>query len=244
MSEGCAIGSSEWRNALFKDVKGEGWNKMLRALWSNYGERIERFLKEDHERYSEAFDIYPKVDDIFRAFKECSLEDMRVVIIGQDCYINPGEAHGLAFSVKSGGATGGAVKMPPSLRNIFKEIQAEYGGERRENMDLTDWARQGVLLLNTALTVRQSCSGSHVYIWKDFTTELMLRLGRSCKGSVFMLWGNHAQEYEKYIDGVNNLILKHSHPSPLSRKPFVGNNHFKRCNEYLVDRGKNEIFWV
>jgi uracil-DNA glycosylase len=228
-------------NALWCSLTCPVWRGLLKEkLWTVYGDWISKQLNADYNKYHEGFQIFPCAVDIFRAFKECPHNRVKVVIIGQDCYINPGEAHGLAFSV---GVPG--VKMPPSLRNIFKEIQREYGGEMRRDMNLIDWARQGVLLLNTALTVRQSCSGSHIHIWKDFTTDLIKHLGGSLlEGCVFMLWGNHAQEYEKYINADKNLVLKHSHPSPLARRPFVGNGHFRKCNEYLEIQGKEEIVWA
>lgn len=227
----------QWNNGdLSRDVNDD-WMPLLSKLWDAHGLGILNKLNAEYKKFGGELDIYPAVEDIFRAFKECSFKDVKVVIIGQDCYINPGEAHGLAFSVAR------TIKMPPSLRNIFKEIQFEYGGELRSDMNLTDWARQGVLLLNTALTVRHGCSGSHMHIWKDFTCDLMKVLGSLLEGCVFMLWGNHAQEYSNSIDGNKNMILKHSHPSPLSRRPFVGNNHFKTCNEYLRNQGKVEVLW-
>jgi uracil-DNA glycosylase len=169
------------------------------------------------------------------------LEDLKVVILGQDPYHKKGEANGLCFSVPSG------MKIPPSLRNVFKELDKSFGGGGgggvRKNPDLSDWARQGVLLLNTGLTVREHSPGSHAGVWKDFTRAVVEYAG-SFGGVVFMLWGAHAQSFEDCIDAERNLVLKHSHPSPLSRKPFVGCGHFERCNEYLLEKRGACIRWV
>lgn len=208
------------------------WKPVLTALWAKYGGRITEIL------CGEGAVIYPKVDNVFEAFRLCSLDDLKVVILGMDPYIHPGEAHGLAFSV-----AGKPKKMPPSLRNIFKELAREYGVTRRD-MNLTDWAQQGVLLLNTSLTVRMGETGSHIKVWKDFMTEFMKWLGGHTRDVVFLLWGNHAIGFEKWIDKQHNLVLTHTHPSPLSRKPFVGNAHFTTCNAFLEERGKVGVLWV
>lgn len=185
--------------------------------------------------------IYPPPDDIFNAFKCCPFNDLKVVILGMDPYPNQGEANGLAFSIS------GSTKLPPSLRNIFKELEAEYH-IKRTNPDLTDLAQQGVLLLNTALTVLPNNPGSHIEQWKPFTTALIQSLNNHSQTNniplVFMLWGNHAKSYKKYLTSPNILILEHTHPSPLSRKPFIGNNHFKLANEYLEKNNKQSIAWI
>lgn len=213
-----------------------GWSDILDPIWEKHRACIEKSLQEEETKFCDVLEIFPPKPQIFRAFNLCPFQNLHVVIVGMDPYIRKHEAHGLAFSVAQG-------KTPPSLRNIFKELERCYG-KTRTNTNLTDWAEQGVLLLNTALTVREGCSGSHVGIWKDFTQDLMAKLGSTSKHCVFMLWGKHAQAFEHLIHPEDNLVLKHSHPSPLARKPFVGNNHFVKCNDYLVHHGKPPIHWV
>lgn len=211
----------------------ESWLDIIEPLWKKHGVVINNHLEK------ETAIIFPEVDDVFRVFKITPKDHVRVCILGMDPYINQGEAHGLAFSIKT------SKRCPQSLNNIFKELAREYPEfPKRTNKDLTDWAQQGVLLLNTALTVRQGSSGSHLSIWKRFMTELFTAIAASLEGVVYILWGNHAQQFEHLIDTETNLILKHSHPSPLSRKPFVGNGHFKKCNDFLVSRNKQAIMWV
>ena len=159
----------------------------------------------------------------------------------QDCYINHGEAHGLCFSVMSESA-----KCPPSLRNVFKELERDYG-IKRTTTDLTDWADQGVLLINKALTVRQGSSLSHMKIWKPFTDEILKHITSSYTNIVYILWGNTAKEILPNIDESNNLVLCSVHPSPLAQgrgNSFVGNGHFTACNAYLEKVGKGNIVWV
>lgn len=219
----------------------ESWNAVIGDLWNSKKSEIFQGIDQDLKKYDYELRYFPNKNDILNAFRLCSLEKLKVVVIGMDPYINEGEAHGLAFSVCEGG--GERKKMPPSLRNIFKELHRSYG-VMRTSTDLSDWAEQGVLLLNTALTVRQGCSGSHTKIWHGFTTQLMQKLGEITENCVYILWGNHAQSFERYINKKNNLVLKHTHPSPLARAPFVGNNHFVLCNEYLEQHGKTGIVWV
>jgi uracil-DNA glycosylase len=175
--------------------------------------------------------IYPPQDLILNAFNQFNKEELKVVIIGQDSYINKGEAMGLCFSVPQG------IKTPPSLRNILKEIK------NRTNPDLTDIAQQGVLMLNRALTVRESRPMSHMPIWESFTEDVIKFIAKNFSNIVYMLWGNPAKELTKHLDVSKNLILTHSHPSPLSRRPFVGNNHFNLCNEYLIENNKTPVSW-
>lgn len=213
-----------------------GWKELLTTLWNKYGNEIENEFQK-HEEVYVGLEIFPPKQQVFSAFNHFNFSDLRVVIIGQDPYINKGEANGLCFSVTSG------CKMPPSLRNVFKELERCYGILRKDT-DLTDWARQGVLLLNTALTVREHKSASHAKLWRGFTTDLIKHIGQTSKDVVFMLWGLHAQSFSDLIDCERNLILKHSHPSPLARVPFTGNNHFELCNEYLDSKGFDKITWV
>lgn len=217
------------------------WSTVVGDVWNSEKCEISQGIDQDLKKYDYQLTYFPNKNDILNAFKLCSVKKLKVVVIGMDPYINEGEAHGLAFSVCNRGSV--CKKMPPSLRNIFKELHRSYG-VMRSDTDLSDWAEQGVLLLNTALTVRQGCSGSHTKIWHRFTTQLMQKLGEMTENCVYILWGNHAQSFEKYINKETNLVLKHTHPSPLSRASFVGNDHFVLCNEYLCDRGKEEIVWV
>jgi uracil-DNA glycosylase len=213
-----------------------GWREILERLWKTYGIEIENEFIKHNDVYI-GLDIFPLKSDIFKCFTFFSFSDLRVVIIGQDPYINKGEANGLCFSVNTG------CKMPPSLRNVFKELNRSYG-TMRTNTDLTDWAKQGVLLLNTALTVREHKSASHAKLWKTFTNDLIRYIGQNSRNVVFMLWGLHAQSFRGLIDETCNLVLKHSHPSPLARVPFTGNNHFVLCNEYLQTKGYECIKWL
>ena len=186
--------------------------------------------------------LLPEPQLIFRAFDFFNIQDLKVVIIGQDCYPTKGNAMGLCFSVPD------TQKCAASLRNIFKELHAEYGIMRTQT-DLSDWAEQGVLLLNTALTVKEGCAGSHLREWRPFTWDLIKHINSIENdvptGVVYILWGAHAREYEKIIDGDRNLILTGIHPSPLAARSgkFVGCNHFKKTNEYLNKIGKSEISW-
>ena len=214
-------------------IQGTYWSDILSGLWKIHGSKIE----EDLKKQASLDKLFPKQQDIFRAFTFFSFDDLRVVLIGQDPYINQDEANGLCFSVNRG------FKVPPSLRNVFKELHRCYG-KKRIDTDLSDWAEQGVLLINTALTVRENKSGSHAKIWKSFTTDLIKYIGMNSSNVVFMLWGLHAQSFSDLIDGERNLILKHSHPSPLARVPFTGNNHFELCNEYLDNKGFHKIRWI
>lgn len=210
------------------------WHDIVFPVWEKYTGNVNAKLAVQSKK------IYPPCENVFEAFTKVHVADFKVCIIGMDPYINEGEAHGLAFSVYND-----SKKCPPSLSNIFKELHREYPDvPKRTNKNLTDWAEQGVLLLNTALTVLEGESGSHMHIWRDFMQELFANIAGKNKNIVYILWGNHAHKYENMIDTKNNLVLKHSHPSPLSRKPFVGNGHFSECNDYLISIGKTPIEWV
>lgn len=219
---------TEWRNVLWTIFK----KKKVDV------ERIERQIQDD---MSKGFKIYPPPQDVFAAFKHFEPHDLRVVIVGQDPYHNEGEANGLCFSVNPTSST----KMPPSLRNIFKELEWEYGLPR-VSMDLTDWANQGILLLNRTLTVRQASPNSHKQLWHMFTEGIIEWVVANTEHVVFILWGNDAKACRSIVDQMpqrHHHILEHTHPSPLSRKPFVGNNHFRLCNDYLVAHNKPPIYW-
>lgn len=183
--------------------------------------------------------IYPNSADIYNAFKRTSYDDVKVVILGQDPYHEEGQANGLAFSVNSG------VKMPPSLKNIFKELQDDIGGELRTNPDLTDWAKQGVFLLNSSLTVIEGRPNSMADIWNTFTDSIIKLLNSKEKPIVFVLWGKNARDKKKLIDTNKHFIIESAHPSPLSAyRGFFGSKPFSKVNEYLVSTGQIPIDWI
>jgi len=182
--------------------------------------------------------VLPNPDLVFAAFNHFSLEELKVVLIGQDPYLNEKQAMGLSFSVPEG------VKLPPSLKNVYKCIDntCNTNMDFRKG-DLTKWAKQGVLLLNTTLTLFEKKSNSHKKIWKDFSLDLLKYISDNTSGVVFLLWGNDARKLKSNIDIEKHHILEHTHPSPLSRKPFIECDHFVRTNKILLDDGKTEIDW-
>jgi uracil-DNA glycosylase len=213
----------DWENELQK----------VSGLWSL--ERPIKFIKKEIDNNKS---ICPNQNDIFKAFEFCPFSSTRVVIFGQDPYFQKGVANGLAFSVNEG------KKIPPSLQNIYKEIKNDIGQISNMNGFLKDWSSQGVLLLNSSLTVELGYPESHSNIgWEDFVSEIVKIL--SCKREVvFILWGNHAKKYLKFIDSKNNLILTSSHPSPLSSyRGFFGCKHFSQCNTYLENKNIKKIDW-
>ena len=183
--------------------------------------------------------IYPEGKDIFNSMNAISFTDVKVVIIGQDPYHGPGQAHGLCFSVKSG------VKPPPSLVNIFKEMQADLGIPISRHGFLQSWAEQGVLLLNSVLTVEKGRPASHQGRgWERFTDRIIDCLNSECQGLVFLLWGSYAQKKAQLVDGSKHLVLKSAHPSPFSaHRGFFGNRHFSKTNRYLETQGKDPVQW-
>lgn len=183
--------------------------------------------------------VFPHPSRVFRAFELVKPEEIRVVILGQDPYHTPGVADGLAFSTLPGNPT------PPSLQNMFKEIEAEFGTPCERNPDLTRWAKQGVLLLNASLSVRAGEANSHADLgWHLFTDAVIGAISARCEHVVFMLWGSFAGKKEALIDWTKHLVLKSAHPSPLSAsRGFFGNNHFKFANDYLREHGRGEIDW-
>ena len=182
--------------------------------------------------------IFPPGGQIFRAFDLCPLEQTKVVILGQDPYHGYGQAMGLSFSVPPG------VPAPPSLKNIFKEIETDLGVQMSGSPDLTPWARQGVLLLNAVLTVRAGEPTSHSGLgWQTFTDAVIRTISERRDGVVFLLWGNYARGKAPLIDGARHLVLEAAHPSPLARGAFFGCRHFSRCNDYLVAHGQTPIDW-
>jgi len=214
----------------------DSWYDILEKYFkSEYFKNTMKVLKEDIKTHT----IYPKISDIFNTYNSCSFEKVKVVIIGQDPYINEGEAHGLAFSVPEG------IDIPPSLHNIFQELDSDIGIDIPEHGCLQQWADQGVLLLNSVLTVRKGQSKSHSKIgWQILTEYTIKQLSQYSHGIVFLLWGKDAQEKEKLIDKYKHYILKTSHPSPFSvRYGFFGCKHFSQTNKILASQGLTEINW-
>ncbi|MGZ9097995.1 MAG: uracil-DNA glycosylase [Micavibrio sp.] len=201
-----------------------------------YMAKLKQFLQQEKESGRV---IYPKGTEIFNALNTTPFDKVRVVIIGQDPYHGEGQAHGLAFSVRKGIAT------PPSLMNIYKEIEAEFGTKRPLHGDLTGWAEQGVLLLNATLTVQHATAGSHQKKgWENFTDAVIRAVSEKHEHVVFMLWGSYAQKKGAFINRKKHLVLEAPHPSPLSaHRGFLGCGHFKKANEYLVKHGYKPISW-
>lgn len=193
---------------------------------------------ELHRQKQEGITIYPPGGSIFKAFELCPLGEVRVVILGQDPYHGQGQAMGLSFSVPQG------IPAPPSLKNIFKEIEDELGIRMSGNTDLTPWARQGVLLLNAVLTVRAGMAASHSGLgWQEFTDAVIRTVSDRCEGVVFLLWGNFARTKAALVDRSRHYVLEAAHPSPLARGAFFGCGHFARTNEILAAIGKPPIDW-
>lgn len=219
------------------DVKIEqSWKAALAHEFDkDYFIRLTDFVRGE---YLSGKKIYPAPANIFNAFNLCPLDDVKVVIIGQDPYHEPGQAHGLCFSVLP------PTPVPPSLVNIYKEIENDLGRPSSTHGELTSWARQGVLLLNATLTVQAHRAASHVGRgWEQFT-DAVIRATSARDNIVYMLWGSYAQRKAEFVDPQKNLILKSVHPSPLSaHRGFFGNHHFSRANEYLTAHGKTPIEW-
>ena len=219
------------------DVKIEqSWKNALSAEFDkDYFIKLTDFVRGE---YMSGKQIFPAAKNIFNAFNLCPLDNVRVVIIGQDPYHEPGQAHGLCFSVLP------PTPIPPSLQNIYKEIESDLGRPSSTHGDLTHWAQQGVLLLNATLTVRAHAAASHAGMgWEQFTDAV---IGECAKRDniVYMLWGSYAQRKAQIVNPEKNLVLKSVHPSPLSAyHGFFGNHHFSQANEYLVSHGKEPIDW-
>jgi uracil-DNA glycosylase len=219
------------------DVKIENsWKEALKDEFEKpYFAALCNFVRQEYKTNT----IYPPASLIFNAFNLCPMDKIKVVIIGQDPYHEPGQAHGLCFSVNDG------VKFPPSLQNIYKEIASEYNQPMPQSGNLTRWAEQGVLLLNATLTVRAHLAASHQGKgWETFTDNVIKEVNDRCQNVVFLLWGSYAQKKEAYIDKSKHCVLKAAHPSPLSAyRGFFGCNHFILANNYLRKCGKEEIVW-
>ena len=212
------------------------WDILLKDEYGKpYYLNLRKFLVQEYKSQT----IYPHMNDIFNALKYTDYKDVKVVILGQDPYHQPNQAHGLCFSVKKG------VNPPPSLQNMYKEIYAEYGFPIPQHGELTYWAEQGVLMMNTVLTVRESQPNSHKGMgWEIFTDNVISLLNRRPEPMVFLLWGANARAKKKIITNPNHLVLESAHPSPLSAyNGFFGNGHFKKANEFLKSNGLSEIDW-
>jgi uracil-DNA glycosylase len=202
----------------------------------SYMTKLKQFLQQEK---AAGRIIYPKGAEIFNALNTTAFDNVRVVIIGQDPYHGEGQAHGLCFSVRKG------IAIPPSLINIYKEIEAEYGTKMQRHGDLTGWAEQGVLLLNATLTVQHATAGSHQNKgWEEFTDAIIRAINEKREHVVFLLWGSYAQKKGALIDRKKHLVLEAPHPSPLSaHRGFLGCGHFKKANEYLVKQGLAPVDW-
>ena len=219
------------------DVKiADDWKALLQDEFDKpYFEELVRFVRNEYATTT----IFPAGRNIFRAFDKCPLDKLKVVIIGQDPYHGEGQANGLCFSVNDG------VQFPPSLQNIFKEIASDIGTPIPASGNLDRWAEQGVLLLNSVLTVRAHQAASHAGRgWEQFTDAVVRIIGEQKQGIVYMLWGSYAQRKGQMADPTQNLILKSVHPSPLSvYRGFFGCKHFSQANAYLESLGKEPIVW-
>ena len=214
-----------------------GWKPLLEPEFDKpYFSSLVSFVRKEYQEHQ----CYPKGNDIFAAFTHCPLDKVRVVILGQDPYHGPNQANGLSFSVRNG------LRHPPSLVNIFQEIQADTGAEYPESGDLTRWAEQGVLLLNAVLTVRAGSAGSHGNKgWETFTDGVIRRLSDTREGLIFLLWGGYAKKKTPLIDLDKHHVLNSGHPSPLSanRGYWFGNRHFSKVNELLQLKNSPPITW-
>ena len=213
-----------------------GWDDVLEDEFEK--DYFKQLLNKVDEEYSK-YKVYPPRGKIFSALTNCDIKDVKVVILGQDPYHEEGQAHGMCFSVLPG------VEVPPSLKNIYKEIQAEYGYEPPNHGCLVSWSNQGVLLLNTTLTVREHQANSHSKCgWQEWTDEVIKLLNERETPMVFLLWGANARSKKKFINTNKHLVLECAHPSPLSAyNGFFGCKHFSKANEFLVKQGLTPINW-
>lgn len=213
------------------------WQAVLAAEFdAPYMQNLKAFLRQEKDQHKK---IYPHSTDWFHALETTPLEEVKVVILGQDPYHQPGQAHGLCFSVKPG------VRVPPSLVNIYKELESDLGVTPVKHGYLESWAKQGVLLLNAVLTVEDSNANAHQGKgWEQFTDKVIETINQQCEHVVFMLWGSYAQKKGSVIDPQKHLVLKAPHPSPLSaHRGFLGCRHFSQANDYLIQHGQSPINW-
>ena len=214
----------------------KNWYELLKDEWNkDYFIKLTEFVRNEYSTGQ----VFPPGKEIFAAFDATPFEDVKVVIIGQDPYHDVNQANGLCFSVRDG------IPFPPSLLNIFKEIQDDLGTPIPQSGDLSRWAKQGVLLLNSTLTVRAHSAGSHQNKgWEQFTDEVILQLAQQKENLVFILWGSYAIKKGAFINRMKHLVLTSPHPSPLSAyRGFFGNKHFSQANNYLIKHGKTPITW-
>ena len=214
---------------------GNDWDIILKDEYNkDYFLKIKENVRQEYKKKT----IFPPAKDVFKAFRMTPYKDTKVVILGQDPYHGVGEANGLCFSVNEG------IKMPPSLNNIYKELYDDLG-IKRNTTDLSDWARSGVLLLNSVLTVEKDKPASHKFVgWEEFTDNVIKKLNEKDEPVVFILWGNFAKSKSVYITNPKHLIISSSHPSPFSvRYGFFGSKPFSRTNEFLKKNGLKEIEW-
>jgi len=224
------------KNSMEEVQIEDSWKIVLRDEFEkSYFKDLSSFVHDEYKKEK----VYPHPSNVFQAFNLCPFDKVKVVILGQDPYHGQGQANGLCFAVSEG------IKNPPSLQNIFKEMKNDLGREVEKTGDLERWARQGVLLLNSTLTVRASVAGSHQGKgWEEFTDAVIKALSDKREGIVFMLWGNYAKNKGKDIDWSKHLVLEAAHPSPFSAyNGFFGCKHFSQANEYLKERGEKEIEW-
>lgn len=215
----------------------EGWSQQLSAEFDKpYMQDLRAFLKSRKQAGAE---VYPPTEECFSAFNSTPFEQVKVVVLGQDPYHGTGQAHGLSFSVKPG------VAVPPSLKNIYKELESDLHIQPVDHGFLEAWAKQGVLLLNSVLTVEKGQAGAHQRQgWEQFTDKAVEALSEERTGLVFLLWGSHAQKKGKRVDRNKHLVLETTHPSPLSAyRGFLGCRHFSVLNQYLIEQGKSPINW-
>ena len=218
------------------ELLGGGWDEVLEPLFKDERYlKIREFLKYEYSHHI----VYPDMYDLYNCFRFTPLSEIKAVILGQDPYHEPNQAHGLCFSVKKG------VPLPPSLQNIYKEIESDLGIREPDCGDLTKWAQSGVLLLNTTLTVREHAANSHSKCgWAWFTDSVIKLISDNTENTVFILWGGNARSKTPLIDAQKHLILQSVHPSPLSAyNGFFGCKHFSKTNEYLTAHGKMPIDW-
>jgi uracil-DNA glycosylase len=222
--------------AAIKDLLPESWKKVLAEEFEKpYFKKLEAFLENEFKQEI----IYPKRADIFNAFHRTAFQDVKVLLLGQDPYHGVGQAHGLSFSVQEG------VALPPSLKNIYKEMEADLEIKPVKNGDLSKWANQGIMLLNAVLTVRQGAAASHKSQgWEKFTDAVIKKLSEREKPLVFLLWGNYARKKAELIDKSKHIIIEGIHPSPLSAKGgFFGSKPFSAVNNALKKLGQEPINW-
>ncbi len=212
----------------------KSWKEILENEFEKeYFKKLVNFVDNEYETQK----IYPQASEIFRAFELCPFSEVKVIMLGQDPYHGENQAHGLCFSVKEG------VRIPPSLRNIYKELNSDIGLEIPKSGNLEHWAKQGILMINATFTVRAANAGSHQKKgWEEFTDAVIKAVSEQKKDVVFLLWGAYAQKKGKIIDRKKHHILESAHPSPLSaHRGFLGNKHFSKTNNYLKSVGKKEI---